>query len=122
MKRNSIQLVVRSQKTPLRIENVTVPMPNAVDPRMNGTKRVVIYDYVLDQEQRYVLEETRQLAERHGLQLHVIDLTREALARRILRRISAFIHSATPVWQLGLSGRTERSFGQHDGPAVAYRN
>ncbi len=122
MKRNSIQLVVRSQKTPLRIENMTVPMPNAVDPRMKGTKRVVIYDYVLDQKQRHVLEETRQIAERHGLQLHVIDLARETLAGRILRRIGAYIHSATPAWQLGLSGISECSLGQHDGHTAAYRN
>ncbi len=122
MKRNSIQLVVRSQKTPLRIENMTVPMPNAVDPRMKGTKRVVIYDYVLDREQRHVLEETRHIAEMHGLQLHVIDLARETLAGRILRKISAFIHSATPAWQLGLSGMAECSLGQHDGPTAAHRN
>ncbi len=122
MKRNSIQLVVRSQKTPLRIENMTVPMPNAVDASMKGTKRVVIYDYVLDKEQRHVLEETRRIAERHGLQLHVIDLARETLARRILRRVSAFVHGATPVWQSGLGGMAEGQLGQHDGPAATYRN
>ncbi len=122
MKRNSIQLVVRSQKVPVRIENLIVPMPNAMYPTIKGTKSVVIYDYVLDRGQRHVLEETRELAQRYGVLLDVIDLAREALAKRILRRISAIIHRATPVWQLGLSGMVECSLGQHDGPAATYRN
>lgn len=122
MKRNSIQLVVRSQMIPVRIENLIIPMPNAIDPTIKATKSVVIYDYVLDQGQKHVLEETRELAERHGVRLDVIDLAREALARRILRRISATIHHATPVWQLRLSRMAECSLGQRDGSAAAYRN
>lgn len=122
MKRNSIQLVVRSQKIPVRIENLVVPMPNGVDPTIKGTKSVVIYDYVLDRGQRHVVEETRELAQRHGLQLDVIDLALETLTTRILRRISTVIHRATPTWQLGLSGMSEYSLGQHDGPPAVYRN
>ena len=97
MKRNSLQLVVRSQKTPVRIENLIIPMPNAVDPTMKETKSVVIYDYILDRGQRHVLEETRELAQRHGVRLDVIDLAREALVKRISRRISAVIHRTTPI-------------------------
>ncbi len=122
MKRNSIQLMVRSQMIPVRIENLIIPMPNAIDATIKMRKSVVIYDYVLDREQRHVLEETRELAQRHGVRLEVIDLGREALARRILRRVSAFIHRASPVWQLGLSGMAECSLSLHDGPAAAYRN
>lgn len=113
MKRNSIQLVVRSQKTPVRVEKLTIPMPNGVDATMKGTKSVVIYDYVLDRGQRRVLEETRELARRHGLRLDVIDLARETLARRILRRMGAVIHGATPIWQPRESWMSECSLGQH---------
>lgn len=118
MKRNSIQLVVRSQKTPVRIEKLIIPMPNGVDATMKRTKSVVIYDYVLDRGQRRVLEETRDLARRHGLRLDVIDLARETLARRILRRMGAVIHGATPIWQPGQSWMSECSLGQHGGCAV----
>ena len=122
MKRNSLQLVVRSQKTPVRIENLIIPMPNAVDPTMKETKSVVIYDYILDRGQRHVLEETRELAQRHGVRLDVIDLAREEPAKRILRRIGAVIHRATVNWGLRMSGRADCSFGQHGGNPAAYRN
>ena len=120
MKRDSIKLMVKSQKVPVRVENVCMPIPNAVDPTLRRRKSVVIYDHILDERQRQVLDETRELAQRYGLRLDVVDMAREMIAKRILRRISGAINRAPPTWQPG-SSEIECSLSQRRSAGVVYR-
>jgi hypothetical protein len=120
MKRDSIKLLVKSQKVPVRVENVCMPIPNAVDPTLRQSKSVVIYDYVLDERQRQVLDETSELAQRYGLSLDVVDVAAETIAKRILRRISGAINRASPTWQVGAS-EIERSLSPYGSGGVVYR-
>ena len=50
-------------------------------------KRSVVYDYVLDEGERRILEEVRQVAENSGLPLEVVDLGRAGPFSRIVSRL-----------------------------------
>ncbi len=47
-------------------------------------KRAIVYDYVLDETQKLVLKEARELARERNLTLKVTDLSRQGFLRRIV--------------------------------------
>jgi hypothetical protein len=80
-----LQIVLRSKKVLVRIENFEVPVTTQ-DARVRFINRgsLNVYDYVFDEAQARALRESRELADRSGLALEVTDLTRQGLVRRLL--------------------------------------
>ena len=85
--RDTFSVTVRSRRVPVGTEMLSVPYSTPIGLRIM-TKRVVFYDYILDDEHQEILREARGLAKRMGAQLVVSDLSREGIARRLLRRLA----------------------------------
>ncbi len=80
-----VRVVVKSRRVPSRTFDFSEPVYSPIGMRM-GTKsnRLVVYDYVLDEEHRRAIEEGHKLACDLGLDLEVVDRTRSGLFRRVL--------------------------------------
>jgi hypothetical protein len=85
--RDAIRVTIRSRRVPVGIGILSIPYSTPIG-LIITTKRVVLYDYLLDGEHEEVLREARELAARTGSRLVVSDLSREGLARRLLRRLA----------------------------------
>ncbi len=80
-----VRVVVRSRRVPTRIVDLSVPefAPSGV--RMGSkTHRVVLYDYILDGDQKKAVDEGRRLSCDLGLELEVVDRSQMGLLKRML--------------------------------------
>ncbi len=79
-----VRVLVKSRKVPARITEFSVPefAPSGV---LMGSRRnrAVLYDYVLDSDQKKVIEEGRRLSCSLGLELEVIDRSRMGVLGRM---------------------------------------
>lgn len=72
-----VKVIVRSRRVPSRTVDLSQKMYTpAGTPMGTKTSRLVVYDYVLDEEHRRAIEEGRRLSSNLGLDLEVIDTSR----------------------------------------------
>ncbi|GEM_PF-4506336 len=97
-----IRVIVRSRKVPSRTFDFSEPLYSPLGIPM-GTKssRLVVYDYVLDEQHRKAVEEGQRLACNLGLELEVIDRSKSGLLGRVLsslggRRLEGLNMVVTP--------------------------
>ncbi len=98
----TLRLILKSRKV-ARIARVKVPQPSLADPhgRLYSTpKYVTFFDYEFEEDQLKVLKESRELAERTGLRLELVDFTRQSPLRRLVMRAGG-IDAPGVVLQLG---------------------
>lgn len=77
-----MELVLRSRKTLVGVEEVEDSFVTWDGQMRRTTKRVKVYDYVLDGAQVGVVERARELAARSGIVLRVTDVSRAGALRR----------------------------------------
>ncbi len=79
-----VRVLVRSRRVPSGITEFSVPefAPSGV---LMGTRRnrAVLYDYVLDGDQKKAIEEGHRLSRSLGLELEVVDRSRMGVLGRI---------------------------------------
>ncbi len=85
--RGPVRLVVRSRRVPVALTEVEFSHTSSYGVAYNTKKRLIVYDYVLDEGERRILEEVRRAAENSGLSLEVVDLGRAGPFRRIASRL-----------------------------------
>jgi hypothetical protein len=108
-----VKVVVRSRKVPLRtVEFATHPIfpvgtysTPVSSPWNSGLRRerVVVYESVLDDEQRRAIDEGQRLARNLGLELEVVDESKFGLLKRV---------------RSSLGGISPRSFGVTISPSA----
>ncbi len=86
-RRTPIRVVVQSRKVPVGLTEVVLPYTTSYGLTFQTTKRMIRYDYVLDEGDREILEEVREAAESSGVPLEVIDLGKAGPVTRILRTL-----------------------------------
>jgi hypothetical protein len=85
-----LRLVLRSKKVLSRVadydsNSVVSNSLLAWNGQVSGTRRrVMVYEYVLDERQARALREARELSEKTGLILEVTDLSRQNALKRLL--------------------------------------
>jgi hypothetical protein len=82
-----LRLVVSSKKVLVRVDGFDVSLPGLNGQLYVSKRTVKIFDYVLDDFQTRTVEEAREFARRSGLILEVIDLSRQSVFRRMIRRL-----------------------------------
>ncbi len=85
--RRMVTLIVKSRRVPVAITEFEFPHTSSYGFVSKVKKRSIVYDFVLDEGERRILEEVRQAAENSGLPLEVVDLGRAGLSSRIVRRL-----------------------------------
>ena len=85
--RGPVRLIVKSRRVPVAIAEFEFPHTSSYGFVSKVKKRLIVYDFVLDEGERRILEEVRQAAENSGLPLEVVDLGRAGLFSRIVRRL-----------------------------------
>jgi hypothetical protein len=80
-----VRVVVKSRKVPARTVDLseTLYTPSGI-PMGKRTNRLVLYDYVLDEDHQRTIQEAHKLARRLCLDLEVIDSARQGVFRRML--------------------------------------
>ena len=84
--RGPVRLIVRSRRVPVAVTEIELPYTTSYGVAKTK-KRLIVYDYVLDEGERRILEEVRQVAENSGLPLEVVDLGRAGPFSRIVSRL-----------------------------------
>jgi len=81
---SKMTLFVRSKKVAVMSKTVLTPVyvNGLVGPKIS--KRIVIYENVLDQEQKVALENSAALARNLGIELEVRDIARQMIFARII--------------------------------------
>ncbi len=93
-----IRVVVRSRRIPVALTEFELPSYATLYGFAHQAKRKSIaYEYVLEEEEKRILEEVRDVAQRSGVGLEVIDLGRAGLLSRIFRRLFHLSTVPTPV-------------------------
>ncbi len=110
----TIRITIRSRKVPARIAELDLTYQTTNGPGVKVRRRVVVYEYVLDGEQRKVLEEARELAERSRARLLVADLGRESIVRRLVANL---LDRFSVSWSLAAPPRCDTSSGKCSSPA-----
>ena len=81
-------LFVRSKKVAVASKSVTIPAyVNAFAGSSKISKRITIYENVLDEEQKDAVENSAALAKSLGIELEVKDVARLRIFIRIISRI-----------------------------------
>jgi hypothetical protein len=101
--RETISITVRNIKVPVRTAMLELRYFTPVGPH-TGMKCVVLYDHLLDREQERVLSEAKELVGRVGARLIVIDLAREGVVRRLMRRLAYWLSGTWSVAPSGTKG------------------
>ncbi|MDG6995564.1 MAG: hypothetical protein JRN52_06560 [Nitrososphaerota archaeon] len=84
-----IRLVLESKEHPVRItEYTTTSVSFSGTVYGQTTKRLVITGKTLDERQKKLVDMTYSLAEMLGVEVEIMDLGNEGVAKRILRKIS----------------------------------
>jgi len=79
-----IRVVVRSRKVPSRTVEISEPVYSTSGiPMWTRRNRLIVYDYVLDEEHNKAIQEGRRLACSLGLDLEVVDATRRGILGRV---------------------------------------
>lgn len=86
-RRAPLRLIVKSRRVPVALTEFEFPHATSYGVVSTIKKRSIVYDYVLDEGERRILEEVRQAAENSGLPLEVVDLGRAGPFSRIVRRL-----------------------------------
>jgi len=85
-----IRVIVRSRKVPSRTFDFSEPIYSPFGiPMGTRSNRLVVYDYVLDEEHRRAVEEGRRLACNLGLELEVIDRSKSGLFGRMFSSLGS---------------------------------
>ncbi len=105
----TIRITIRSRRVPARITELDLPSQTPNGSSVSIRKRVVLYDYVLDAEQKKVLEEARELAERSRARLLVADLGRESIVRRL---VTSLLDRFSVSWIIAAPPRCDTSSGK----------
>jgi hypothetical protein len=99
MKEHGVTLYVKSTKTFTHTEVVNVRGPISGGPRVRyspvyNAKAVAMYEYIVPNDQKKILEIVEDVAHRLGVEVRVLDVTREHLLEREVQehvgRISTF--------------------------------
>jgi glutaredoxin len=69
-----------------------------------------IYRYVLPDDQKALVEAVKQLSERHGLELKIIDVTKETAMHRLWRKLKGIKNF--PVVKTNRGDRLQAPFSQ----------
>jgi len=85
--RGPVRLVVSSRRVPVALTEIEFSHTTAYGVVSRVKKRSIVYDYVLDEGERRILEEVRQAAENSGLPLEVVDIGRAGPFSRIISRL-----------------------------------
>ncbi len=85
--RGPVRLVVRSRRVPVALTEIEFSHTTAYGVVSRVKKRSIVYDYVLDEGERRILEEVLQAAENSGLPLEVVDIGRAGPFSRIVSRL-----------------------------------
>jgi len=85
-RRGPVRLIVKSRRVPVALTEIEFPQTTSYGVVSTMKKRSVVYDYVLDEGERRIVEEVRQAAENSGLTLEVVDLGRAGTLSRIVRK------------------------------------
>lgn len=85
MTSGKVRVIVKSQKVPSGTFELATPefAPSGILLGMRK-RNIVLYDFVLDDEQRKALEEGYKLSRTLGLNLEVVDRTRSGVRGRVL--------------------------------------
>jgi hypothetical protein len=80
-----VRVLVKSRKVPARTVDLseTLYTPSGI-PIGKRTNRLLLYDYVLDEDHRRTIQEAHELARRLCLDLEVVDSARQGVFRRLL--------------------------------------
>jgi hypothetical protein len=82
-----VQVVVRSRRVPTGTVDVREPVYSGSASGIlvcTRSNRIVLYDYVLDEDHKRAIEEGRRLSRRLGLELVVVDVSKQGVLRRML--------------------------------------
>lgn len=82
-----IRIIVKSKKVPVRLFESNYGQSFALRSYSGETKRHVIFETVLDKEQEKLVSEARSLAEMLKVQVEVIDIGNENVAKRLYRAL-----------------------------------
>ncbi len=86
--RSKMTLFVRSKKVAVASKTVTIPVyVNALSGSNKVSKRITIYENVLDEEQKDALENSAALAKSLGIELEVRDVATFRIFTRIISSI-----------------------------------
>lgn len=100
MSEDGVRLLVRSRRVPTRIARYAVPVSIRGGLVFSEPREAVVYDYVLEEEQRELLDHARHLAESLGVRLEVIDTSRENFVARAFRSLLGKTKSHIPSVEL----------------------
>ena len=84
--RGPVRLIVKSRRVPVALTEIEFPQTTSYGVVSTIKKRSIVYDYVLDEGERRIVDEVRQAAENSGLPLEVVDLGRAGTLSRIVRK------------------------------------
>jgi len=78
-----VKVIVRSRRVPARTVDICqrVYAPSGI-PMGTETSRLIVYDYILDEEHRRAVEEGKRLSSSMGLDLEVVDASRRGVFGR----------------------------------------
>src|SRR5437870_416265 len=85
--RRPVRLIVKSRRVPFALTEIEFPQTTSYGVVSTIKKRSIVYDYVLDEGERRIVDEVRQAAENSGLPLEVVDVGRAGTLSRIVRRL-----------------------------------
>jgi hypothetical protein len=86
-----VQVVVRSRRVPTGTVDVRQPVYSGSASGIltcTRSNRIVLYDYVLDEDHKRAIEEGRRISRRLGLELVVVDVSKHGVLRRMLSSLA----------------------------------
>lgn len=107
--RGPVRLVVSSRRVPVALTEIEFSHTTAYGVVSRVKKRSIVYDYVLDEGERRILEEVRQAAENSGLPLEVVDIGRAGRFSRIVSRLLGRLPGAGLLPSRGCAGHAQES-------------
>jgi len=107
--RGPVRLVVSSRRVPVALTEIEFSHTTAYGVVSRVKKRSIVYDYVLDEGERRILEEVRQAAENSGLPLEVLDIGRAGRFSRIVSRLLGRLPGAGLLPSRGCAGHAQES-------------
>ena len=97
--RGPIRLVVTSRRVPVAVTEFELPYMTPYGIASKTKKRSIVYDYVLDEGERRIVEEVRWSAGKSGVSLEVVDLGKAGPLRRVFRSLLDRLTSRTRLLQ-----------------------
>jgi hypothetical protein len=92
-----IRIVVKSRLIPFSIREFVMPITGPFGKLYSTSRRVIVYERVLDEAQTTMVEEARKFSTLSGLELEVIDLGRKNFVSRLVRKLGERLNNKPTI-------------------------